>query len=223
MYDELHGEIYSLKHSMSRIQERAENQERYSRRDNVILYNVKGDMNETQSTTCDTVIKLLSENVPSPSRSWSSSDFVRMHRLKTKNLDKQPIILRLYRQSDKLQIIKARDRLRRKGIGVSNDHTQAQREELRDLRTKGKFGVFKNGKLQIDHNKDFMGDKVASSQQAYGNSDSQGDLDLTSSTDRDPRRHSGQSSPQKISGLHNADREGCQLWRTNELKYKFFK
>lgn len=207
IYDELYGEICSLKHSLSRLEERTETQERYTRRDNVILYNVKGDTNETQSTTCEKVIKLLNENIPT--KTWSSSDFVRLHRLKSKTPDKQPIIIRLYRSSDKLHIIKARDRFRQKGIGVGNDLTQTQRDELRDLKTKGKWGFFKNGKLQIDQNRNHSNNTnnsqsrshrhnqsnaassegVSSSQLTDRSGDSQDDRDPTQSTSRDTRSH----------------------------------
>ena len=79
--------------------ERVESQEIYTRRDNVILYNVKGDMNESQSKTCEKIITILNQCVPS--KTWSKS------------------------------------------------------EELKALRGEGKFGFFKNGKLQIDKNEDF--------------------------------------------------------------------
>ena len=208
MYDDLHGEIYSLKHSMSRLQERAENQERYTRRDNVLLYNVKEDMNESQSTTCEKVVKLLNQCVPS--RTWSKSDFVRMHRLKTKTSGNQPIILRLFRSTDKLELIKARGRFKQQDIGVGNDLTLSQREELKALREEGKFGYFKNGKLHFDKNKEFTNnsqsqpgsqanvrntvnnDGVASSQQANSSFNNQ--------DERTSKNRSGTGSDSRYQG-----------------------
>jgi hypothetical protein len=45
--------------------------------------------------------------------------------------------------------VKVRDKLRDKGIRVSNDLTYMQREQLKALNRQGKSGYYKNGDLYI--------------------------------------------------------------------------
>ena len=148
VYDDLYHELSKTKERLCSLESKLENQERYSRRDNVILYDVLEEENETQATTKQKVIDILNENATS--KIWTDLDFVRLHRLKTKSSGNQPIIIRTSRSSDKFQIISSRSRLKQKGIGVGNDLTPAQRDELKKLKAEGKRGFFINGQLRID-------------------------------------------------------------------------
>lgn len=149
VYDQHYGEIQSLRTTVSKLEKKLEDQERYSRRDNVIVYNIPHDTGETTTATRDKLVKVLNENTD---KTWASSDFVRVHRLKSKQPDKQPIIARLVNTDDKFRILNSRQNLKDVGLGVSNDLTPNQRSELSRLKQEGKRGYFKNGQLHIDTN-----------------------------------------------------------------------
>ena len=146
--DDLYNDIRILRSSVSNLEKQLEDQERYSRRDNVIIHGIPHHTGETPTSTRDTLLKVLNENVTD--KVWTDSDFVRVHRLKTKHAERQPIIARLVRTDDKFLILNARPKLKEAELGVSNDLTPAQRNELNSLRQEGKRGFFKNGRLHID-------------------------------------------------------------------------
>ena len=148
VYDELYMDLAKTKSRLASLESKMEKQERYSRRDNLILYDVSEEKNESQTTTTDKVKNLLNQHVSG--KNWSDSDFTRLHRLKTRSSGNQPIIIRLARSADKFKILNSRSILKQKGIGVGNDLTLAQREELKSLRAEGKRGYFKNGRLLVD-------------------------------------------------------------------------
>ena len=148
VYDDLYNDIRILRSSVSNLEKQLEDQERYSRRDNVIIHGIPHHTGETPTSTRDTLLKVLNENVTD--KVWTDSDFVRVHRLKTKHAERQPIIARLVRTDDKFLILNARPKLKEAELGVSNDLTPAQRNELNSLRQEGKRGFFKNGRLHID-------------------------------------------------------------------------
>ena len=149
VYDQHYGEIQSLRTAVSNMEKKIEDQERYSRRDNVIVYNIPHDTGETTTSTRDKLIKVLNENTD---KTWASSDFVRVHRLKSKQPDKHPIIARLVNTDDKFRILNSRQNLKNVSIGVSNDLTPNQRSELSRLKQEGKRGYFWKGQLHIDTN-----------------------------------------------------------------------
>ena len=61
-----------------------------------------------------------------------------------------PVIVRFVQFMDKLSVLKAREQLKRVDVGVSNDLTVSQRNELAKLRENGQRGYYKNGSLHVD-------------------------------------------------------------------------
>ena len=147
VYDEHYNEIQSLRTAVSKLEKKVEDQERYSRRDNIILYNIPHDTGENATETRQKLIDVLNKNTD---KVWDNSDFIRVHRLKSKQPNKHPIIARLLNTDDKFRILNARKSLKDAGLGVSNDLTPNQRSELNSLKLEGKRGYFKNGQLHID-------------------------------------------------------------------------
>ena len=148
IYDECYGEIQSLRSSVKQLEKNVENQERYSRRDNLIFHDIPCDENETSVTTREKLIDILNKNVTD--KTWTNNDFVRVHRLKSKQGTTSPIIARLVRTEDKFLILNARQKLRDSSYGVANDLTPMQRHELHTLRQEGRKGYYKGGRLIVD-------------------------------------------------------------------------
>ena len=83
-------------------------------------------------------------------KNWQESDIVRAHRLGKDSAKKpRPLIVRFSQFQDKLVVLKAREDLKKAGIGVANDLTSLQRSELSKLREKGQRGYYKNGVLNV--------------------------------------------------------------------------
>ena len=149
IYDEVKGEIFTMGCHIDRLEKKIEQQEQYSRRDNLLFYGVEGDRDESWATTKEKVLKILGDNVKE--REWSANDFVRVHRLRTKQAGPQPIIARFLRSDDRFCVLSSRQQLKAIGIGVATDLSPAQRDELYQLKQQGKKGYYKNGKLHIDN------------------------------------------------------------------------
>ncbi|GFR67790.1 hypothetical protein ElyMa_000259200 [Elysia marginata] len=60
----------------------------------------------------------------------------------------RPIIVRFHQHRDKLAVLNHRAAFKEASMGVSNDLTMHQRQQLRELRQEGITGFFKNGSLQ---------------------------------------------------------------------------
>ena len=148
-YDECYGDIRSVMYRLEKLERQVENHERYSRRDNLIFYDIPDEKEETNDITTDKLIKVLNEHTPG--KSWSDSDFIRVHRIKSKRPGIAPIIARFARSESKFCALGSRKRLRDSGYGVANDLSQAQRDQLNEVKKEGKRGYWLNGKLHIDH------------------------------------------------------------------------
>ena len=130
------------------LEETAEKQEQYSRRENIILHGVSEEQNEDYNKIRQKVTNILNNNVKS--KRWQESDILRSHRLGTPISNKiRPIIVRFVQFHDKLSVLKARDELKKIGIGVAGDLTKKQRSELARLRLNNQKGYYKNGVLHI--------------------------------------------------------------------------
>ena len=148
------GETMSkLEDRITSLEESTERQAQYSRRENVILH---GIAEEQQSEDYDKmrkkVTQLLNNNVKS--KTWQESDILRAHRLGDPSSKKiRPVIVRFAQFHDKLSVLKSRDDLKKCAIGVANDLTKFQRDQLSKLRERNETGYYKNGKLHIVENK----------------------------------------------------------------------
>ena len=142
-----------LESRISDIEDKAEKQEQYSRRENIILHGVSEVSDENYETTRKRVTQIFNNTVKD--KTWHENDIHRSHRLGNHNAKKpRPIIVRLVNFQDKLTILKARDDLQKCAIGVANDLTKNQRKELSKLREKKQKGYYKNGVLNVVPNDD---------------------------------------------------------------------
>jgi len=125
-----------------------EDREIRDRRDNILLHGVpeaeNDNLEDCEALFVDTVNAVL----PSPLR---VDDVVRAHRLGRRAPDKaRPLIARVVRSAHKFDILRRRKELRDKGIGVSGDLTQRQRQQLQRARSEGFFAYFKGGVLHTE-------------------------------------------------------------------------
>ena len=167
--------------------------EAYSRRDNLIFYNID-ESDDDDAETYDYCARVLSDilqaNVPREDRNWCMRDFVRVHRLrKGENRppgEPRPLIARFLHWQDKRKVHESRELLFQAGIKVVNDLTYRQRQQLRDLQAQGKNGYFKRGQL-------IAVDKPAYVTRNNGNHDrifrrspqAQADMEITNDSDND--------------------------------------
>ena len=130
------------------IEESVEKQEVYSRRENVILHGLPTQPNETYETMCTRITTLL--NDVDSTKDWKDEDILRSHRLRTQATGDKPVIVRFQQFTKKLRALKLRPALKQRLIGIANDKTQQQRNELSKLKANNQTGYFKNGKLVIN-------------------------------------------------------------------------
>jgi len=132
------------------IEHKIEQQARDNIRNNVLLHGVPETDEETDESVLLSVLCVLNKHIPK--KTWTSSDIAHSHRLgkRTENIGKnRPTIVKFNYRADKHDVIKARDQLRKEDMGVSNDLTPFQRNELSIVKQSGKFGYYKSGNLVI--------------------------------------------------------------------------
>ena len=144
--------ICTLSDRLDKVEDNIEQKAREERKPNVILHAVTeqpGDDDSNTSVIARTVI-LLNQHVPV--KVWSNCDIRSAFRMGTKdnNVGKnRPILVSFNKFTDKLLTLKARDHLKTLHIGISNDLTPYQRDELSKLKEQNKFGYYKQGKLVV--------------------------------------------------------------------------
>ena len=130
------------------VERKTEQQEQYSRRENVILHGLPEQQDESYQAVRRRVTDVLNNNVKD--KKWQEQDIARAHRLGNQHSKKpRPVIVRFNQFEDKLTTLKARDELKKAGIGVASDLTNLQRNELAKLKEKNQKGYYKNGKLIV--------------------------------------------------------------------------
>ena len=130
------------------VEKKTEKQEQYSRRENVIFHGLPEQEDESYEANRTRIKTFLNNNVTT--KTWTENDISRAHRLGNGLAKKpRPLIVRLSQFQDKLIILKARDDLKKQGVGVASDLTNLQRSELSKLREKGQTGYYKNGVLNV--------------------------------------------------------------------------
>ena len=156
--------IAEQKNSVDMVVERVENIERVaqyleddldrlegqSRRDNLRFYGLPENENEFYESCATAMVDLLNKNFTN--KQWSLQDITRAHRVgrQRDRQDPRPMIVKFARCSDTVMILKAkesRDNLRKQNVRISADHTKRQAEQLRDLRSQGKFGIVRGGRV----------------------------------------------------------------------------
>lgn len=129
---------------IERLTNAVEHLERYSRRENVVLFNIKEDENEDVKTD---VVRLFNQCVKT--KAWSKDDLQRAHRLGKKTEGRsRPIIVRFLRSADQQSVRSAWKEFKEMDISVADDLTMAQRKELREIKNSGGHAAYKNGRLR---------------------------------------------------------------------------
>jgi len=127
------------------MEKRAEDQERRDRRDNVVIFGLPEPDNERSENGEAAFIEAVNSVL---TNKLSTADVVRAHRIGKKTTEKpRPLIGRLLRTSDKVAILEKRPEFRKRGLGVGNDLTHLQRQQLQSARDDGMIGYFKGGTL----------------------------------------------------------------------------
>ena len=147
--DEVNNRVDSVNSQLEKLEDGIEKLERYSRRENVIFYGIGEAEDDRSDNVKSTLVELCRECVPS--KEWSNQDFVRAHRLGGQSSKKpRPVIARVSNFEDKFVLTSARAAFRERNVGLGNDLTFTQREELRKLKEQGKRGYYRSGKLHVE-------------------------------------------------------------------------
>ncbi|GFR76641.1 SH3 domain protein [Elysia marginata] len=147
--DEMDRSISKVHDGVRSCEDKIEKDERYWRRENLILYGVREAPDEDPRACKDTVVTLLNDHVPQ--RKWCDRDIVRAHRIGGKHPStNRPLIVRFMHHDDKFLVLEMRETLKKIDISVANDLTATQRGELRELKEEGKRGYYKGGRLHIE-------------------------------------------------------------------------
>ena len=144
--------ISKLEERLAKVEADQEKKAREERKPNIILHDVpeQPGADDSNDSVISCVVDLFNQNVLT--KVWNKSDLNSAFRMgrKDKNVGKtRPILISFCKFTDKMHIIKAREHLKTIQIGVSNDHTPFQRDELSNLKRQNKFGYYKQGKLCV--------------------------------------------------------------------------
>ena len=146
--DSLEDERDDINRALKEVEERLEEREVRDRRDNILLHGVHEAEGIEHENCEETFVNTVNAVLPEP---ITVKDIVRAHRIgKYASGKSRPLIAKMTRSADKLAILRKRDDLKKKGLGVSGDLTVKQREELRQARSDGYFAFFKGGKLHTE-------------------------------------------------------------------------
>lgn len=138
--------------------------ERYSRRDTLRVFGLVERVNEQYDNikqyAIDSVLKIAC-----PDTEWSEDDIVRIHRIGYKADDRYSnsnvagegnenetsriLLIKFLHWDNKMKVLKGRESLRAAGIRVGDDLTKRQRQSLKDLADRGKYGYYYRGELKI--------------------------------------------------------------------------
>lgn len=138
--------------------------ERYSRRDTIRVFGLVEIVNERYDNIKQYVIDSVLK-VACPDIEWSDNDIVRTHRIGYKMDDRHDksngkgegnendksriLLIKFLHWDKKMKVLKGREPLRAVGIRVSDDLTKRQRQSLKSLADRGKFGYYHRGELKI--------------------------------------------------------------------------
>jgi len=145
--DKVSEEQKEIVSSLKELNDRIEQQEIHSRRDNVLLYGVPELEwgSESHEKSEETFVEVVNQVLSAP---LQVTDVVRAHRVGKRAAGKvRPLIARMVRSADKVALLQKRKELKDKGVGVSGDLTERQREDLRRAREDGYFAYFRGGVL----------------------------------------------------------------------------
>ncbi len=119
------------------LEARVEDQERRSRKNNMVLYGVAEGETETYTECKHKVLGIINKaREVKQLQPLVARDIEIAHRISTKSDKKtRPVIVKMCKWEDKWHSVKLREAFRKDGIGIANDLTLFQRQELNRLRS----------------------------------------------------------------------------------------
>jgi len=127
------------------LHDKIEDQERRSRRDNILLYNVPENDGESPEDSEQKFLDVVNDVLPGH---LTDNDIIRAHRVGQKKRDRvRPLIATLTRSAKKIAILQARASFKTKQLGVSGDLTQLQRDMVSQANNSGMVGYFRGNKF----------------------------------------------------------------------------
>ncbi|GFS06028.1 hypothetical protein ElyMa_004696900 [Elysia marginata] len=111
-------DIELIKERVRELEEKTEYAERYSRRENILIYGIKEEEKQFQDSKA-LVLKVLTK--VSHNRNWDDRQIVRAHRLGQKKGEEhtRPPIVHFLHHMDKMYMLGKRDELKKLGLGVA--------------------------------------------------------------------------------------------------------
>lgn len=145
--DQLHdnfGEHLSL---MTDLEDKIDRLERESRKSTMRIFGLTETAGETSSDAKQVVIDNVLK-VACSEEEWCLDDLQRAFRAGNADSSQPRMMIVTFRYSDdKFRIYSGREKLRERGIRVSDDLTQRQRQQLKELKQKGYTGYFYKGQI----------------------------------------------------------------------------
>ena len=137
---------------MNDLEEKIEQQDQRSRRDNILLYGIpEPDVTASHGHPEDCVNSVVTSVNDVLENPLQASDIARAHRVGKRREGKtRPVVAKLLRSDDKVAILPKRQELKAKDIGVSSDLTETQRENIRHAREEGYFAYYRGGVLHTE-------------------------------------------------------------------------
>lgn len=143
-HDALAARVKELEDEVDRL-------ERYSRRNNVMLYGLPEDEGETYEVSANKAMQTLKRYFPE--KDWHRDDIERAHRVgHTQSRRPRPLIIKLQKWADTMLIMRnkeGKELMRQNKMKLSADLTRRQRQTIRELKIHGQQGYFVNGKLRV--------------------------------------------------------------------------
>ncbi|KAK7484811.1 hypothetical protein BaRGS_00023985 [Batillaria attramentaria] len=128
--------------------------EGFSGRNNLKFIGIRESAKQNDTACAQTLVDVLNQH--STRRTWTIDDVERTHRVgprKGNSQQPRPLIVRFSRWPDKMAVVQGADlkqNLKDSGIKVAADLTKRQRAEIERVRSEGKFGYYKNGRLHVE-------------------------------------------------------------------------
>ena len=151
--DQLHEDFENKLDMIADMDNDLDMLERESRKATIRIFGLAEELNESRENAkrivTDNVLKVACEG-----EDWNPDDLQRAYRVGESRDDQPRIMIATFRYSDdKYRIYAGRDKLREKGIRVSDDLTRRQRKKLLELKEKGYSGYFYKGQVHTRRKK----------------------------------------------------------------------
>ena len=133
--DRLNGELCKKCEYMDNIEKDIDKLEAYSRRENIRVFGIFKEENETLKSIKGKLLTYF--KIAFPDKKWSIRDIVRAHRIGSTadaENDRRPVIVRCLYWDDKMSMYQGREVLRSEGIRVADDLTQRQGQALKTFK-----------------------------------------------------------------------------------------